>query len=103
MGLELDLGQLSYVGAEEELQQRGVSEHVGLGGEGLEPVRERRLPAVGEAVELAPAAVWLLLLGQVARAGGGGGLRVELGVGQGPELPDRARGHLLEVVRGRLS
>ena len=66
VGLELNLGQSLYVGAEEQLQQRGVSEHVRLGGEGSQPVRERRLTAVGERVELAPATVGLLLLGEVA-------------------------------------
>ena len=40
VGLELDLGQLLYVGAEEELQQREVAQHVRLGGERAEPVVE---------------------------------------------------------------
>src|ERR1700734_1376593 len=88
------------VGAEEQLEQCGVAQHVRLRREHPKPLLECRASGVCEAVELAPPSVLLLVLLEKASACEARGLGVELRVWQRPELSYRSRGRALEVIRG---
>jgi len=103
VAVELARGDARGVGAEEELEQRGLAQ---LGGRGAgigEPPGQRLPAGVGDRVMLASAAA--LLLAHRHQAGGrqAVGLGVELRVGDRPEVAHRAGVAGLELVRRGLA
>jgi hypothetical protein len=95
---ELGLREGGGVAAEEQLEQGQVAELDQVVGRRGRPRPEGLAAALRQRVAPPAAAALLLLLGEVARLGEPGGLRVELRVRQRPEVPDAAVQRLLQPV-----
>ncbi len=101
MQLELPGGEIGRVGSEKELQDPDVADLVELFGGLPAPGVKGRQAGRGEAVGAPPPAALLALLIEQARLGQPGALRVELGVGDRPEVGCADLGHLLDLIWSR--
>ena len=103
MGCELSCREGFGIAPEGQLQQTRIAQLVQLLGRCLDPLRQRPAALVRDGVVLAAAAGALPPLPQVTRLGKPLRLRLELGVGDAEEAPDRRSHDLLQVVWGGLA